>query len=197
MTVDIPVKLFEKLNASMDCASKDETLYHLCGVALKPIDNGIVQVVGLDGHRMAISEIACNDLNHFLSSQEKTFVLRRSMQSTLKAILKEYKNAGEVCCIVDDLGDSFRLIVGNFSLTFESVNYPKIELLVPRRTEHKYEVAFNAELLLGLAKAINDVPKHKGMVKLMFGESNEPILIEAYSQDYGKRTGVLMPCRLP
>lgn len=168
-------------------ASKDETRYNLMGVHLV-VKNRDITLEVTDGHR-AIIESFKLDESHTIP--DGSYIIRTNMIKTMKEALKANKYGMTFGC------EGLLLTLNTeYLIKLETIdNYVKIKPLVQDMPDNAVTIAFNAEYILSIAKALGVNKKHPS-VQLTLDPNNtlQPYHIKV--KDNNNAGCVLMPVRI-
>lgn len=177
--------------------ASDDVRYHLCGVLLRVNEGGELTLCATNGHMLAERCIAKSGL------PKGEWMLRSERLAAVKAVLKECKRFDEVQYSVDALGHLMigAPVFGIAVIEKYDAEYPNYQQVIPKfHTGQTVSVAFNAEYVIALARALNHAHKSTlGHVRLEFDPSNPQgaISVVAINPDGPECTGVVMPVRDP
>jgi DNA polymerase-3 subunit beta len=175
----------EMIDKSLFAASTDETRYHLNGVFLESIENGMVRMVATDGHRLSFidRELFLRDSSEILP-KEGIIVPRKGLVE-LKRLLDNCKSKVETFQFAVDK-NSLLVRLENTALFIRLIDgeYPDYEQVVPKKSPNKVTAARD-DLLASLKRAsLFANEKSKGVKlaisdKLLTLTSSNPDLGEA------------------
>ncbi len=172
------VLLKEMLDLTSFVASTDETRYHLNGVLIEQVQNGISRMVGTDGHRLAImqGELLLNS-NPLLKTG--IVVPKKGLQELRKLLT----NDSEKLLMAIDKGNLL-IKVGNANLFIHLIdgNFPDYEQVIPKENEKKFTI--DREEFLSALKRVSLLSNEKSRsIKLSL--SNKSIIITASHLELG------------
>jgi DNA polymerase III sliding clamp (beta) subunit (PCNA family) len=175
---------------AFNSASDEATRYHLNHVCLTP-RAGMLTIRATDGHILANFTVE-DELFKGMRDKGDYFVSPDSLPM-LKALLKEFKNCGEVPSEITD--DAIVVKSSQVRIEFEhgkkdGLEFPDTQALYPTYLEEPTQIAFNPELLMDLFKSLKEHEKQSGVV-LVVKNKGAPIRVLC-----GVREGLLMPMRL-
>lgn len=181
-TIERIIKLF-------NCASKDETRLHITGVNICASDDGII-LQGCDGYIMGRYLVSDDGLKEILGG--KSIIIAPDSLGTLKGLLKSNKHITEFG--IYWYNESLR--IGDYPIVLINRDYPRTDHLIPS-VDGCFELAFDAELLMRLAKSMVQSKKSDGKIRLFINteDKKSPIVIKSFEQsDFN--VGVLMPLKI-
>lgn len=179
---------------AFNCASEDETRYHLCAVLVTAKTNpSTVVIEATDGHVLSRVEIADD---FALDIGEHRLLVMRDQLPALKIILKSHKRIPVPASWING-----RLVIGVQEVSGcqveiktdkeHGLKYPDLNQLWPKQ-ERKWRIGIDPELLTALHKAMQDGNGHTKNVIIEGYDEISPLVIKC-----GDNKGILMPVRLP
>lgn len=183
----------ESIVKAAGICSDDATRIHLQAVYVRRADHNRVSIRATDGY--AATDVTLRDEYLYNLLGDETFAFERGNVDVLKLILKTYKKqpgfdanrTGDGQITIQAAGIS--TVVKTAQLC--TLKVPDFDRIVARSAtaEGQTVIAFNAQYLLDLAKAIkNGSPTP--IVTLTISSAASPIHVECDGQ-----RGILMPCR--
>lgn len=164
---------------AFNCVTDDQSRYALTHVYVRGDGERSAQVIACDGH--ALSEVYVQDED--LANRQDMYFPKEN-KAFLVALLKKHAKA---------LDFPFEEIVGFFTPSLNGM-YPSIDSINAikcKPDDNAMEFSFDAELLLNLAKSLEDL-KGNTVVKIKI-PTNQRMIMQV---QVGKNIGTLMGCRL-
>lgn len=173
----------EQIIKLIPITSTDMTRHHITGVFVQS-SQGKITIAATNGHMLTTTILED-------SIPEGKFMLYGDQKNLATALLKASKPYGELTAKEEQ--GSLVLSSMGISLTLQkSDNYPNYEAIIPKETNEDIKIAFDAEYLFKLAKAITY--KKNARVVLRFKDAKSPIRVTSLNAN--DSLAVLMPCRI-
>lgn len=195
----VQVSTLKAILNSFNAASEDPTRIHLNCVAITRLDDKRLQLEAVDGFMLARVHVVDSEIAEKMPVDLRLVVMREQIP-TLKLLMKSNKYGFEH----EWSGDS--LIVGTEKVNglvvriksdkLNSVSFPNTQQMLPWYGEKKTaKIAFNAEFLHDLAKAMQDETRKTAHIQIEFAPEDNGL--SPISVRCGDNYGVLMPVRYP
>lgn len=186
------------LSATIVAMSKDITRFHICGLQIKVLSAGKIQINATDGHRLHRVE---NDFD-VQTELDGAFTMPAALAESIVKATKGRK-APERCVITYDaytLAITFTTPLDGASVAGKAVDstFPPTDAVMPRPDAclAAVEWGVNPKYFADLAKVAKALRSDDGM-KVRITGALDPIRVELRSEELGiEFTGVVMPMRI-
>lgn len=188
-------EVLESVVAGFDAVSKDTTRKNLGVVNLKT-DGGKVTVTATNGFSLVSSVFGDHDFK-----DDFEFNFGKESIPSLKYLIKQAKSLRktQVDLSRDEIFNRlwFKSFETEFMIQSIDTEFPKVCVsLVEANNTKEHVISFDFEYLKNVIKTLelSQYKSHKGRVKLSFGATDKPIVVEAVNGSYATKA-IVMPVK--